>query len=73
MAFHGHLQGLHGGPGTGHAGSHGDSAYAAAFAMRTVPMFAGRLEIASWWTFSDLFEEGWLTGAISALTSLDLP
>ena len=54
-------EGLHGGPGTGHGGSHSDTSYAAAFAMRTLPMLS-TLEVASWWTFSDIFEEGWLTG-----------
>ena len=53
---------LHGGPGTGYAGSHGDTSYAAAFIIRTVPMLSQELELLSWWTFSDVFDEGWLTG-----------
>ena len=36
--------------------------YAAAFAIRTIPMLT-KVDVASWWTFSDVFEEGWLTGA----------
>ena len=55
-------EGLHGGPGTGYAGSHGDTSYAAAFIIRTVPMLSQELELLSWWTFSDVFDEGWLTG-----------
>ena len=63
--------GLQGGPGTGEAGPHTDTSYAAAFAIRTIPMLAsggagvggsGLVDLASWWTFSDLLDEGWLTG-----------
>lgn len=63
--------GLQGGPGTGEAGPHSDLSYAAAFAIRTIPMLASAVlanstraavELASWWTFSDLLDEGWLTG-----------
>lgn len=53
--------GLQGGPGTGHSGRHADTAYAAAFAVRVAPRLTA-LELASWWSFSDVFEEGWLTG-----------
>ena len=59
--------GLQGGPGTGESGPHSDTAYAAAFAIRTIPALAkaaedASLQLASWWTFSDLLDEGWLTG-----------
>ena len=63
--------GLQGGPGTGEAGPHSDTAYAAAYAIRTIPMLASArhtdgvtpaIALASWWTFSDLLDEGWLTG-----------
>ena len=33
---------------------------AAAFAFRTVPQLAGVVDVLSWWTFSDVFEEGGL-------------
>ena len=49
-------------PGTSYGGKHGDMAYAAAFIMHTVPMLTD-LDAFSWWTISDIFEEGWLGGA----------
>ena len=54
--------GLQGGPGTAYGGKHGDIAYAAAFIIHTTPMLTG-LDAFSWWTISDVFEEGWLSGA----------
>ena len=53
--------GLQGGPGTGFGGKHGDVAYAAAFVMHTLPRLTS-LEVVSWWTFSDIFEENWMIG-----------
>ena len=69
--------GLQGGPGTGEAGPHSDTAYAAAFAVRAITQLSeaatpigtakaeseAPVDLASWWTFSDLLDEGWLTGA----------
>jgi len=54
--------GLQGGPGTGFGGKHGDTAYAAAFVMHTLPRLTS-LDVVSWWTFSDVFEENWMIGA----------
>lgn len=55
--------GLQGGPGFGHGGVHGDKAYASAFIIRNVDLLADKgLDVFSWWTFSDIFEEGWLKG-----------
>jgi len=54
--------GLQGGPGTSYGGKHGDMAYAAAFIFHTVPQLT-ELDAFSWWTISDVFEEGWLRGA----------
>jgi xylan 1,4-beta-xylosidase len=54
--------GLQGGPGTSYGGKHGDMAYAAAFIIHTTPMLTD-LDAFSWWTISDVFEEGWLSGA----------
>ena len=55
--------GLQGGPGYGQGGSHADKAYAAAFAVRNIALLADKnVSLYSWWTFSDVFEEGWLTG-----------
>mmetsp|Transcript_34239 Transcript_34239/g.63492 ORF Transcript_34239/g.63492 Transcript_34239/m.63492 type:complete len:554 (-) Transcript_34239:108-1769(-) len=56
--------GLQGGPGYGHGGAHGDKAYAAAFIIRNIALLAdvSNLEVLSWWTFTDIFEEGWLRG-----------
>lgn len=54
--------GLQGGPGCAFGGKHGDMAYAAAFIMHTTPMLTD-LDAFSWWTISDVFEEGWLNGA----------
>jgi len=53
--------GLQGGPGTGFGGPHGDTSYAAAFIVHTLPLLSS-LEVVSWWTFSDIFEENWLLG-----------
>lgn len=53
--------GLQGGPGCAYGGKHGDMAYAAAFILHTVPQLTG-LDAFSWWTISDVFEEGWLSG-----------
>jgi xylan 1,4-beta-xylosidase len=53
--------GLQGGPGTGYGGNHSDGAYAAAFAVLSAPALSS-IPAASWWTFSDIFDEGWLTG-----------
>jgi hypothetical protein len=53
--------GLQGGPGTGFGGRHGDTSYAAAFVMHTLPLLTP-LEVVSWWTFSDIFEENWMIG-----------
>lgn len=53
--------GLQGGPGTGFGGKHGDTAYAAAFIFHTIPLLTS-LEVVSWWTFSDIFEENWMIG-----------
>ena len=58
------------------AASHLIRTDAAAFAIRTIPLLAeaasagtgaapqpeAPVEMASWWTFSDLLDEGWLTG-----------
>jgi xylan 1,4-beta-xylosidase len=54
--------GLQGGPGCAYGGKHGDMAYAAAFIIHTTPMLTD-LDAFSWWTISDVFEEGWLSGA----------
>jgi len=54
--------GLQGGPGCAYGGKHGDMAYAAAFIIHTTPMLTD-LDAFSWWTISDIFEEGWLGGA----------
>lgn len=54
--------GLQGGPGFGHGGKHSDTSYAAAFLVRTIPKLAGKVDVLSWWAFSDIFEENWLTG-----------
>eukprot|EP00937_MAST-01D_sp_MAST-1D-sp2_P005125 g5125.t1 len=35
-----------------------DTAAAAAFAFRAVPALAGVVDLLSWWTFTDVFEEG---------------
>ena len=35
--------------------------YAAAFIIHTIPTLTG-LDMFSWWTISDVFEEGWLSG-----------
>ena len=53
--------GLQGGPGTGYGGQHGDTAYAAAFVTHTLPLLTS-LDVVSWWTFSDIFEENWMIG-----------
>lgn len=53
--------GLQGGPGTGYGGTHGDTSYAAAFIVHTMPLLTS-LEVVSWWTFSDIFEENWMIG-----------
>lgn len=53
--------GLQGGPGCAYGGKHGDMAYAAAFILHTVPQLTD-LDAFSWWTISDVFEEGWLSG-----------
>ena len=53
--------GLQGGPGTSFGGKHGDMSYAAAFVMRNIPLLAS-LDVLSWWTFSDIFEEGSMYG-----------
>ena len=53
--------GLQGGPGTGFGGRHGDTAYAAAFVVHTLPRLTS-LDLVSWWTFSDIFEENWMIG-----------
>jgi hypothetical protein len=53
--------GLQGGPGTGFGGRHGDTAYAAAFIMHTVPQLSS-LHVLSWWSISDIFEENWMIG-----------
>ena len=52
-----------------HDRAHCDTAYAAAFAARNVALLAGGesgaapgLDVLSWWTFSDLFEEHGLRG-----------
>ena len=37
-------------------------AYAAAFIFHTIPQLTD-LDAFSWWTISDVFEEGWLRGA----------
>jgi hypothetical protein len=37
-------------------------AYAAAFIVHNIPMLTD-LDAFSWWTISDIFEEGWLSGA----------
>ena len=52
--------GLQGGPGnaTVHSGNHGDQSYAAAFVMRNIPQLTS-LDMLSYWTFTDVFEEGW--------------
>jgi xylan 1,4-beta-xylosidase len=65
--------GLQGGnPIEGHAndpgartggGHHGDLSYAAAFVMHNVPLLTD-LDLWSYWTFTDVFEEGWgMSGA----------
>ena len=54
-------EGLQGGPGYGHGGAHADTAYAASFVLRNIPLLED-LDIFSWWTFTDVFEEGWLRG-----------
>lgn len=53
--------GLQGGPGCAYGGKHGDMAYAAAFILHTIPTLT-ELDMFSWWTISDVFEEGWLSG-----------
>ena len=53
--------GLQGGPGTGFGGKHGDLSYAAAFIVHTLPLL-GSLDVVSWWTFTDIFEENWMIG-----------
>lgn len=52
--------GLQVGPGnaTVHSGHHGDQSYAAAFVMRNIPLLTS-LDMLSYWTFTDVFEEGW--------------
>ncbi len=57
--------GLQGGPGTGFGGTHGDLSYAAAFVVHTLPKL-GALDVVSWWTFSDIFEENWMIGYVRA-------
>ena len=37
-----------------------DDASAAAFVFRTVGLLEGALDMLSWWTFSDVFEESWM-------------
>ena len=63
--------GLQGGPGCAYGGKHGDMAYAAAFIMHTTPLLTD-LDAFSWWTISDIFEEGWLSGAPFCEKSHDL-
>eukprot|EP00962_Isochrysis_galbana_P000107 scaffold32_cov120-Isochrysis_galbana.AAC.1 len=53
--------GLQGGPGTGFGGRHGDTAYASAFIVHTVPQLAS-VEVLSWWGLSDILEENWMIG-----------
>ena len=53
--------GLQGGPGTGFGGKHGDLSYAASFVVHTLPRLTS-LDVVSWWTFSDIFEENWMIG-----------
>ena len=45
-----------------YGGKHGDMSYAASFIIHTTPMLT-ELDAFSWWTISDVFEEGWLGGA----------
>lgn len=37
-----------------------DDSSAAAFVLRQIALLEGKLEAFSWWTFSDVFEEGWM-------------
>jgi len=53
--------GLQGGPGVAFGGPHADTAYNSAFIIRNVPLL-NEIEISSYWTFTDIFEEGWLGG-----------
>jgi hypothetical protein len=41
-----------------------DTSYAAAFLIRNIPLLTG-LDVLSYWTFSDIFEESWLAGCVA--------
>jgi xylan 1,4-beta-xylosidase len=54
-------EGLQGGPEYGSLAAHADTAYAASFILRNIPLLEG-VDIFSWWTFTDVFEEFWMRG-----------
>ena len=54
-------EGLQEGPEYGSLSAHADTAYAASFIMHNIPLLED-VDIFSWWTFTYVFEEGWIRG-----------